>query len=164
MAKPAFTRPWTRRGERPRGCALPHGEIRISTGVLVFFDSRAGIDAQISLVILLPKPPPVYIADDHDVARIDADPLGHGRDRLHRALRRAVHIELAVLPVGHRAPRLERLVAHVGCDEGFVEHQRGVLESAIDVAVRPLVGPACPLAVVRPRPRQNLPRSISSRR
>ena len=49
-------------------------------------------------------------------------------------------VEFAVLPVGHRRARLERLVARVGCDERLVEHERRVLEAGVEIAVRPLVG------------------------
>ena len=47
--------------------------------------------------------------------------------------------ELAVLPVGHGGAGLEALVAHVGCNKGLVQNERGVLEARVDVAKGPLV-------------------------
>ena len=67
-------------------------------------------------------------------------PAGDRHHGLHGALRRAVHVQLAVLPVGHRGARLERLMAGVRRDEGFVEHERRVLEAGLEIAERPLVG------------------------
>src|SRR5689334_20085749 len=66
-------------------------------------------------------------------------PARDGCDRLNRALRRAVQIELAVLPVRHRRARLERLVTGVRRDERFVEYERSLFEAGFDVAVLPLV-------------------------
>ena len=77
------------------------------------------------------------LAHDDDLRRIDTDPAGHRRHRLGDALRRAMEEELAVLPVGHRRPRLERLVPGGVGVEGLVEHQRGVAEAGLDVAVLP---------------------------
>ena len=87
--------------------------MRIITGALAFFDSSAATAVKTDDEPLLPKPPPVYSLMMTTFGRIDADPARHGADRPHRALRRAVHVELAVLPVGHRGPRFERLVAGV---------------------------------------------------
>ncbi len=42
-----------------------------------------------------------------------------------------VNVDLAVLPVSHGTAGLERLVAGVGCDEGFIEDQRGTLEARL---------------------------------
>ena len=57
----------------------------------------------------------------------------------HRALRRAVHVALAVLPVGHRRPRFQRLMGCRGLDAGLVEDEIGFGERRLDVAVLPLL-------------------------
>ena len=79
-------------------------------------------------------------ADEHDFAHVDVQPSRDGGHGLRRALRAGVNVDLAVLPVGHRAAGLERLMAGVRRDEGFIEHQRRILEPGVDVAVRPFVG------------------------
>ena len=50
------------------------------------------------------------LADEDELLGLDADPARDGGDCAGDALRRAVEIELAVLPVRHRRARLERLV------------------------------------------------------
>ena len=77
--------------------------MRIITGALAFFESSAGDHDEHRRRALAAEPAAGVLADDDDVARLDADPARDGVDRPHRALRRAVHVELAVLPVGHRA-------------------------------------------------------------
>ena len=89
---------------------------------------------KIELGILLPNPPPVYSLMKHDLVGRDADPPRDRRDRLHRALCRRVHVQLAVLPVRHRGTRFERLVAGRLRHERFVEHEVGLLEAFVDVA------------------------------
>ena len=79
-------------------------------------------------------------ANEHDVGRFHVQPARNRCDGLNRALGRAEQVQLAVLPVGHRGTRLERLVAGVRRHEGLVQHQRRVLESSFDVTEGPLVG------------------------
>src|ERR1039457_4358375 len=47
--------------------------------------------------------------------------------------------ELAILPVGHGGAGLEALMTDVGCNECFIEDERGILEAGLDVAEGPLV-------------------------
>ena len=122
--------------------------------------------AEIALVILLPKPPPVYslmTTTLHRALFIDqAQPARDRRNRLRGALRAGVNVDLAVLPVRHGGAGFERLVAGVGRDEGLVQHQRGVLEARFDIAERPFgsVGLAHRQLAVLGRPR-SLRRSTS---
>ena len=111
--------------------------MRIITGAFAFFDSSAGIVHDTAPVALLPKPPPVYSADEHDVGRLEPHPARDRRHGLHRALRAGVHVQLAVAPVGQRRARLQRVVLVVGDRERLVEHERRVLEPGFDIAVRP---------------------------
>ncbi len=74
------------------------------------------------------------LADEHDVGRLEAQPARDGVDRLDRALRRQVNVQLAVLPVCDARAALETLMARVRRDERLVEHQRGLLEARFDVA------------------------------
>ena len=85
--------------------------MRIITGALAFFDSSAGIAIADGARNLAAEAAAGVLADEHDVVRLDADPAGDVRHRLRGALRGAVQVQLAVLPVGHRRARLERLVA-----------------------------------------------------
>src|SRR5262249_6497948 len=80
------------------------------------------------------------LTDQHDVFRLDPDPSRDVRHGLHRALRRTVQMQLAVLPRGHRRPRLERLMRRRLGEEGLVEDEIGLLESGVEVAEAPLVG------------------------
>src|SRR4051812_46246287 len=50
-----------------------------------------------------------------------------------------MHVQLAVLPVSQRTTRLEGLMACIRGDEGLVENQRSVLETGLEITVRPLV-------------------------
>ena len=113
--------------------------MRIITGALAFFASSAGMIAKMSPVALLPNPPPVYSLISDDLVGIHVQPASQTGQGLHGALRPHVNEHLAVLPVGHRGARLQRLVAGVRRDEGFVEDQGGLLESRVHVAVGPLV-------------------------
>ena len=111
--------------------------MRIITGALAFFARSTGITSEIAPVILLPNPPPVYsltTTTSSGGTPTQRDDAEHG---LRGALRARVDVNLPVLPVRHRRPGLERLVAGVGRDEGFVEHERGFLEASLEVAVRP---------------------------
>jgi hypothetical protein len=106
--------------------------MRIITGALAFFESSArNLAAEAAAGVL---------ADDHDLVRRDAGPARDGRDRLHRALRRAVQMELAVLPVGHRRARFERLMSGRLGHERLIEDEVGFLEPLFDVAEDPFVG------------------------
>jgi hypothetical protein len=82
--------------------------MRIITGALSFFDSSAGIIIVTPPVILLPNPPPVYSLMNtifaHVFIFIQRAMAGHG---LRGALGAGVHIQLAVLPVGHGAAGLK---------------------------------------------------------
>ena len=51
----------------------------------------------------------------------------------------SVQIQLAVLPVGHRAARFHRVVTGGLHDEGFVEHEIGLLEAGLEIAERPFL-------------------------
>ena len=55
------------------------------------------------------------------------------------ALSAGVNVDFAVLPVSHRAAGLEGLMAYVGRDERFVQHERGIFEACVEVAVGPIV-------------------------
>src|SRR2546425_5245571 len=79
------------------------------------------------------------LADDVHLVRLNAGPARNRRDRLDRALRRAVEIQLAVLPVRHRRARFEGLMARRLRHEGFVHHEAGFLEAFLDVAEPPFV-------------------------
>ena len=59
---------------------------------------------------LAAEPAARVLADDDDVARRDANPARDRRHGARHALRGAVQVKFAVLPVGHRRPRFERLV------------------------------------------------------
>ena len=96
--------------------------------------------SEIAPVILLPNPPPVYSLTTTTFSGRDADPSRDAEDGLSGALRAGVDVDLAVLPVRHHGPGLQRLVAGVGRDERFVEHERGILEARLEVTVRPLLG------------------------
>ena len=121
--------------------------MRIITGALAFFESSAGIAIEMAPGILLPKPPPVYSLISTTCFGRNADPARDRTDGLHRALRRAVHEQLAVLPVGHRRARFERLVTGRLADECFVEHEVGLLEARLDVAARPFVRCGLPIGI-----------------
>jgi uncharacterized protein len=80
-------------------------------------------------------------ADEDDLTAVDIQPTGDGRHCLDRALRAGVHVDLPVLPIRHRTARLERLVAGVRRNEGLIEDQRGLLETRVNVAIRPVIRP-----------------------
>ncbi len=90
--------------------------------------------AEIALVILLPKPPPVYSLITTTSLGSMMQPARQGRDGLRSALRRAVHVHLAVLPVRHRGASFQRLVAGVGRHESLVQNQVRVLEPRFPIA------------------------------
>ena len=138
LRKPIFTRECSAGRARPIHCSSSR-VTRIITGTPAFFERNAGTTVNTVDEPLLPNPPPQYSADDHHVLRLDADPARDGADRPHGALRRAVHVELAVLPVRHRAARLERLVRRVGADERLVHHEIGAGHRRVHVAHDPLV-------------------------
>ena len=77
------------------------------------------------------------LADDDDLILRDVDPLRDVGDRPRDRLRRAVQIQLAVLPVRHRRARLHRLMAGGLVHERLVENVVGVLEARVDVADLP---------------------------
>src|ERR1035438_423024 len=89
---------------------------------------------------LAPKPASGIFADEHNLFRIDVQPSCDGGQRLRGALRTRMNVDLAVLPVSHRAASLKRLMAGVGRDERLVKNERGILETGIEIAIRPLVG------------------------
>ena len=95
--------------------------MRIITGAPAFFESRAGIAIDTAPAPLLPNPPPQYSLMRTMFDGVDAEPVRQRIDGARDALRRAVQKELAVLPVGHRAPRLHRLMAGGLDDEGLVD-------------------------------------------
>ena len=68
--------------------------------------------------------------------------FSHRRDRRQRlggALSPGVKVDLAVLPVSHRTARLKSLMADVWRDKCFVQHERGILEACVEVAIRPFI-------------------------
>ena len=73
----------------------------------------------------------------YDFRRVDIKPPGDGWHCLHGALSSGADVHFAILPVRHRSPRIEHLMAGIGCDEGFVENERGGLEARVEAAVRP---------------------------
>ena len=91
-------------------------------------------------VILLPNPPPVYSLMKTTLSGLDAQPSRYRGDGLRGALRAGVNVDLAVLPVRHRGASLQGLVARVRRDERFVKHERGVLETRVEIAERPFIG------------------------
>ena len=78
-------------------------------------------------------------ADEDDVLLIEVQPARHRADRLHDALRRAVDVQLAILPVRHGGAWLQRLMAGIRRDERLVEHERRALESGVEIPDRPFV-------------------------
>ena len=101
--KPIFTRPIMLGRARPMKCSSSR-VMRIITGALHFLESSAGMMSEMAPVILLPKPPPVYslMSTTFWVGRLGiAQPAGDGGHGLRGALRAGVHVDLAVLPVGH---------------------------------------------------------------
>ena len=95
--------------------------------------------SEIAPVILLPNPPPVYSLTTTTFSGGMPTHRDDAEDRLGGALRAGVDVDLAVLPVRHHGPGLERLVAGVRRDVRLVEHERGLLEARLEVAVRPLL-------------------------
>ena len=73
-------------------------------------------------------------ADHDDVVGVDLQPARERRNGLRRTLRRAVDKDLAILPVSHRGPRFETLVAGVGRDEGLIENEVCLFQAFLDVA------------------------------
>ncbi len=85
------------------------------------------------------EPATRIFANENDFARIDVQPSREGRQCLESALSARVNVHLAVLPVGHRTARLEGLMADVWRDKCFVKYKRGIFETRVEVAIRPLV-------------------------
>src|SRR6266849_2969134 len=85
------------------------------------------------------EPATRIFADEHHFLLIHVHPSCYGRPTLGRALSSGVKVDLAVLPVSHRAAGLQSLMADVWRDECFVQHERGILEACVEVAIRPLV-------------------------
>ncbi len=77
-------------------------------------------------------------ADDDDLLGLDADPQRHRFNGAHHTLRRAVEKEFSILPVGHRGPRFERLMARRLRMERVVEDESRLLKAGAQIAVRPL--------------------------
>ncbi len=88
---------------------------------------------------LAAEPPARVLADQHDVGRRDAHPARDVFDGALHALGGGMQVQLAVLPVGHRAAGLHRVVPGGLHDERLVEHERGLLEPRVDIAVSPLL-------------------------
>ena len=85
--------------------------MRIITGALAFFESSAGIAIEMAPGILLPKPPPVYSLMITTLSGVT--PVQRATDATVCTVLcvEPCRIQLAVLPVGHRRPRFERLMA-----------------------------------------------------
>ena len=90
-------------------------------------------------VALAAEPAAGELADQHDVGWIDANPASDGGHVERHALRRAVQIQLAVLPVGHRAACFHRVVTRGLHDEAFIEHEIGFRETGFEIAERPFL-------------------------
>jgi hypothetical protein len=84
------------------------------------------------------KPTARVFAHQHHLLRIQIHPARDRRSRLEGALRARVQIEFSVLPISHRGARLQALMAHVGRHKRFIQHQCGIAESRIEIAVRRL--------------------------
>ena len=67
-------------------------------------------------------------------------PARDGGNGLKCALSARIKEELAVLPIGHGCARLKALMAHVRRQKRLVQHERGILEAGVHVAIGPLVG------------------------
>ena len=76
----------------------------------------------------------------HEVLRLNAAIAREARNHIGLALRGAEQEHLAVLPIGHGGTRLHAVVALRADDEAFVEHQLGVLEAGVEIAIGPFVG------------------------
>ena len=147
LRKPILTRASNDGRARPMKCSSSR-LMRIITGAPVFFASSAGTATVCVPGILLPKPPPVYSLMTTTCVGVDADPLRHRRHGLHHALRRAVQIQLAVLPVRHRGARFERLMAGRLRVEGLVEDEIAPAESRRRDRRTPIACPASPIGIV----------------
>ena len=140
MMRPSFRKPiWRAPAVRARAAdvgflfaADPHHHGRVG-----FFESSAGMAIERAPGILLPNPPPLYSLMKMTCAGSTPTHRATPPTGRAHALRRAVKIQLAVLPVRHRAARFHRLMAGGLQEERFVEDQRGVLEPGLQIAVRP---------------------------
>jgi len=83
---------------------------------------------------LAAEPAAGELADQHDLFGFDSDPAGDRRHRAGHALRRAVQVELAVLPVGHGRPRLEWLVPGGLLIVVALDDEVGFREPLLDIA------------------------------
>ncbi len=83
---------------------------------------------------MLPKPPPQYSLMITTSALRNADPAGDRRDGSRQALRRAVQIQFAVLPVRHRRARFERLMDRVLLIRNVFDDEVRFLEAGVDIA------------------------------
>jgi hypothetical protein len=77
------------------------------------------------------------LGDIHEIGGLDAAIARDPGDRKALALRRAVKVTLAVLPVRECAARLHRVVPEARRHESLVEHELRSGETRIDVAERP---------------------------
>src|SRR5262249_40303360 len=89
---------------------------------------------------LAAEPAARVLTHDHHLRRIDPDPARHRLDRADDALRGAVQIEHAVLPVGHRAARFHRVMAGGLPDDGLVEDEGCVPEAGVEITELPRFG------------------------
>jgi hypothetical protein len=78
-------------------------------------------------------------ANQDDVRRGDADPARNAGNRGGHTLCGPMEIQLAVLPIRHRAARFHRVVTRGLHDEGFVENVIGLGETAFEIAEGPFL-------------------------
>ena len=85
------------------------------------------------------EPAAAILGDIDEIVDLDAGNAGDARQGGRLALRGAVHVALAVLPIRHAGSRFEAVVREVLRDEGLVEHECGFGHVPLDIAVGPLV-------------------------
>ena len=114
--------------------------MRIITGALSFFEISAGIIERHAARDFAAEAAARVFADQAPCCPGHIHPSRNRWHRLRGALRPSEDMHFAVLPVRHRGARLQRLVADVRRHKGFVQNQRGILKTRIQIAVLPVIG------------------------